>query len=252
MTEAALPTLSPVRWQDATIIDRKILTPGITSFFFMPTTPLRWRAGQHVDVRLTAADGYRAIRSYSIASGPSDSGILELAIERLPDGEVSSFFHEVAAIGDTIEIKGPLGGHFVWAPADGGPIFLVGGGSGLVPLMAMIRHRAATASTTPFHLLLSARTAADIPYRDELQALAARGDGFSLTLAITREPAARPGDYSRRIDAAMIHDVLQSLPASPLLTFICGTNGFVNAAADGAIAAGVTAARIRTERYGGA
>ncbi len=252
MTEAALPMSSPVRWQDATIIDRKVLTPGITSFFFKPATPFRWRAGQHVDVRLTAADGYRAIRSYSIASGPNDRGILELAIERLPDGEVSFFFHEVATIGDTIEIKGPLGGHFVWAPADGGPILLVGGGSGLVPLMAMLRHRAAVESTAAFHLLLSTRTAADIPYREELQALAARGDGFDLTLALTREPATRIGDYSRRIDAAMMQDVLRSLPAPPLLTFICGTNGFVNAAADGTIAAGVAAGSIRTERYGGA
>ena len=252
MTDAALATPAPVRWQDATIIDRKVRTPGITSFFVEPAMPFRWRAGHHVDVRLTAEDGYRAIRSYSIAAAPDDSGVLELAIERLPDGEVSPFFHDVVSIGDTIEVKGPLGGHFVWSPADGGPILLVGGGSGLVPLMAMVRHRAAAESTAPFRLLLSARTSADILYRDELEALAAREDGFGLTLAMTREPARRPGDYGRRVDAAIMRDVLRSLPSPPARTFVCGTNGFVNAAADGAVAAGVPAETIRTERYGGA
>ncbi len=252
MTDAALATPAPVRWQDATIIDRRVRTPGITSFFVEPAMPFRWRAGQHVDVRLTAEDGYRAIRSYSIATAPDDCGVLELAIERLPDGEVSPFFHDVAGVGDTIEVKGPLGGHFVWSPADGGPILLVGGGSGLVPLMAMVRNRAAAGSRAPFRLLLSARTSADILYRDELKALAAREDGFGLTLAVTREPAGRPGDYGRRVDAAMMRDVLRSLPSPPARTFVCGANGFVNAAADGAVAAGVPAETVRTERYGGA
>lgn len=229
-----------------------VRTPGITSFFVEPVTPFRWRAGQHVDVRLTAEDGYRAIRSYSIATAPDDGGVLELAIERLRDGEVSPYFHDVAEIGDSIEVKGPLGGHFVWSPADCGPILLVGGGSGLVPLMAMIRHRAAAGSRACFRLLLSARTSADILYREELEALAAREDGFGLTLAVTREPARRPGDYGRRVDAAMMQDVLHSLPSAPARTFVCGANGFVNAAADGAVAAGVPAETIRTERYGGA
>jgi NAD(P)H-flavin reductase len=144
MIEVALAALTPVRWQDATIVARQPQTPNITSFLLRPVTPLQWYAGQHVDIRLTAADGYRAVRSYSIASAPNGSGVIELAIERLADGEVSPFFHDIALVGDVIEMKGPLGGHFVWRPVDHGPVLLVGAGSGLVPLLAMIRHRAAT------------------------------------------------------------------------------------------------------------
>ena len=250
MTEVALAALNPVRWQDATIVARQPQTPNITSFLLRPVAPFQWLAGQHVDVRLTAADGYRAARSYSIASAPNDSGVIELAIERLPDGEVSPFFHDIAQLGDAVELKGPLGGHFVWRPVDHGPVLLVGAGSGVVPLLAMIRHRAGTRAAPPFHLLLSARTSADILCRNELEALAGREDGFSLTLAITREPAPRQSDYSRRIDTAMMRDVLRAFTTPPSRSFMCGTNGFVNAAADGAIAAGIPADTIRTERYG--
>jgi ferredoxin-NADP reductase len=226
-------------------------TPGITSFYIRPDRPFSWRAGQHVDIRLTAADGYRAIRSYSIASLPAASDELELAVERLADGEVSPWFHEVAQAGDVVEIKGPLGGHFVWEAEDGGPILLVGGGSGLVPLMAMARRGAEAAARVPMHLLLSARTPADVLYREELEALERQGASFGMTLALTRAPAWRPQDYSRRIDGEIVSSVLKRLPDWPKCVFVCGTNGFVNAAADGAQAAGVSAGIIRTERYGG-
>jgi ferredoxin-NADP reductase len=252
MTEFALAGFTPVRWQDATVVARQPQTPNITSFLLRPVVPFQWYAGQHVDIRLTAADGYRAARSYSIASAPNESGVIELAIERLADGEVSPFFHDIAQVGDAVELKGPLGGHFVWRPVDHGPVLLVGAGSGVVPLLAMIRHRASTRAAPPFHLLLSARTSADILYRNELEALAGREDGFSLTLAITREPTPRQSDYSRRIDTAMMRDVLSVFTTPPSRSFMCGTNGFVNAAADGAIAAGIPADTIRTERYGGA
>jgi ferredoxin-NADP reductase len=252
MIEPALAAFTPVRWQDATIVARQPQTPNITSFLLRPAVPFQWYAGQHVDIRLTASDGYRAVRSYSIASAPDDGGVVELAIERLPDGEVSPFFHDIALIGDAIELKGPLGGHFVWRPVEHRPVLLVGAGSGLVPLLAMIRHRAATGAAPPFHLLLSARTYADILYRNELEALTGRKDGFSMTLALTREPARRQSDYSRRIDTAIMCDVLRTFRTPPSRSFMCGTNGFVNAAADGAIAAGVPADIIRTERYGGA
>lgn len=252
MTDATLAAAAPIRWQNATIIGRRVQTQNVASFFIRPATPFQWHAGQHVDVRLTAEDGYRAIRSYSIAATPERSGILELAIERLPDGEVSPFFHDIARVGDTIEVRGPLGGHFVWLPTDRGPILLVGGGSGLVPLMAMVRHRAAAGSRVPFRLLLSARTLADVLYREELEALAAREDGFGLTLAVTREAEKRPRDYGRRIDADMMRDVVRSLPSSPARTFVCGANSFVNTVTDGALAAGVPAKTISTERYGGA
>jgi ferredoxin-NADP reductase len=249
MSEAPAPPLA--RWQDATIVAREPRTPNITSFFIKPSQPVSWRAGQHVDVRLTAEDGYRAIRSYSIASAPGGD-TLELAIERLAAGEVSAFFHDIAEVGDTIELKAPLGGHFVWEAREGGPLLLAAGGSGLAPLMSMIRHRAASASTAPVQLLLSARTWKDVLYRDELLQLAGRGDGFDVALALTRDWARRSNDFDRRVDAAMVASVLRRLPAWPRRVFVCGTNGFVNAAANGAQTAGVAASIIRTERYGGA
>jgi ferredoxin-NADP reductase len=252
MTDAAFETPTVPHWQDAIIAGKKRQTRNITSFFLKPMTYFQWRAGQHVDIRLTAPNGYRAIRSYSIAAAPGDSGIVELAIERLTDGEVSTFFHDVAEVGDTIELKGPLGGHFVWSPDVGGPILLIGAGSGLVPLMAMVRHRTASGTPPPFQLLLSARTWEDVLYREELEGLDGH-DGFGFALAITRAPTqTRPGIYSRRIDPSMIREVLRNLPGPPSRTFICGTNGFANAAADGVIAAGIAANTIRTERYGGA
>jgi ferredoxin-NADP reductase len=251
MTDASAAAVPPVRWQNATITRRVMQTPGITSFFVRPDRPFSWRAGQHADIRLTAEDGYRAIRSYSVASLPDAGGEVELAVERLADGEVSPWFHDVAQVGDVVEIKGPLGGHFVWEPEDGGPILLIGGGSGLVPLMAIARRGAEAAARVPMHLLLSARTPADVLYLGELETLQQRGDSFGMTLALTRAPAWRPQDFSRRIDGEILSGVLKRLPDWPKRVFVCGTNGFVNAAADGAQAAGLAADIIRTERYGG-
>lgn len=251
MTEAAAAAVPAVRWQNATLTRRVMQTPGIASFFVRPDRTFSWRAGQHVDIRLTAEDGYRAIRSYSIASLPTSGGEVELAVERLDDGEVSPWFHDVAQVGDVVELKGPLGGHFVWDPEDGGPILLIGGGSGLVPLMAIARRGAEAAARVPMHLLLSARTPADVLYREELEDMERQGGSFGLTLALTRAPAWRPEDFSRRIDDEILSRVLRRLPDRPRCVFVCGTNGFVNAAADSAQAAGVAADIIRTERYGG-
>ena len=249
MSEALL-SAPPVRWQDAKIVARMAQTATIASFLLQPSQQMSWRAGQHVDVRLTAEDGYRAIRSYSIASAPG-APMIELAIERLPDGEVSAFFHDVAAVGDVIEVKGPLGGHFVWESREGGPLLLAGGGSGLVPLMSMVRQRAATRSRAPVQLLLSARTWQDILYRDELLDQVRRNDGFGVVFTLTREPPRRAEDFGRRVDAEIVMAALARLPGPPKQMFICGTNGFVDAAADGATAAGVAAELIHTERYGG-
>jgi ferredoxin-NADP reductase len=250
VTDPAPPLPQPVPWQPAVVNEIRPQTPTIKSFFLAPSRPFAFQAGQHVDVRLTAPDGYRALRSYSIASAPADAPRIELAIELLAAGEVSPFFHEVVAVGDEIELRGPLGGYFIWPPGDAGPLLLVGGGSGLVPLMAMIRHRRTLAAPPPVVLLLSARTWDDVLYRDELLALDARRDGFSLILTLTREPARRANDYHRRIDAAMMADVLTRFPARPALAYVCGANPFVDAAADGAVAAGMPSATIRTERYG--
>lgn len=247
MTEA----LTPTRWQTAIIARTEWATPTIKRFWLQPATPFQHRAGQHVDVRLTAPDGYQAMRSYSIASAPAEGGLIELAIERLERGEVSPFFDDVAAVGDEIELRGPLGGHFVWSPADGGPLLLLGGGSGVVPLLAMARQRALLGSTVPMALLLSARTQGEALALDELRGLDAHHDGFAFRLALTREVPEQPNDYGRRIDAAMVTELLALLPAPPQRVYICGSNAFANTAADSTIAAGVPVEAIRTERYGG-
>jgi ferredoxin-NADP reductase len=204
----------------------------------------RFRPGQHVDVRLTAPDGYQAQRSYSIASAPDASGLIELMIERLDDGEVSGFFTEIAEVGDTIELRGPIGGSFVWDERDGGPLLLVGGGSGLVPLLAMLRHRAAAAPAVPALLLYSARTRAEVIACAELETRARYEPGFALTLALTREPG------GRRIDRALIDQALSRLGA-PAHVFVCGGNPFVGAVSDLLLDAGIAPALIRTERFGG-
>lgn len=238
-------------WQTATVVAMEPRTPRIRSFFFRLPQPLSFVAGQHMDVRLVAPDGYAAQRSYSIASAPGSTGPLELAIERLQDGEVSPFFHDVVAVGDEIELRGPIGGHFMWSVADGGPLLLIGGGSGVVPLASMVRQRAASGSTVPMALVLSARTAADLLYGDELQRIAQRADGFTYLPTVTRETNAAPGLRTGRIDASLLAAALAALPASPKLVFACGANPFVEMAAQALLDLGIAAASIRTERYGG-
>jgi ferredoxin-NADP reductase len=247
----APPPAAKLLWQDATITAIDVDTPRVKSFFLAPAAPFPFRAGQHVDVRLTAPDGYHAERSYSIASAPEMPDRIELAIEKLSDGEVSPFFHDVAAVGDAIELRGPIGGYFVWEVDNGGPLLLLGGGSGVVPLMSMLRHRAAQGSRVPALLLYSVRTFDEAIFRDELLALDARNDGFQLALALTREPPRRPQDFARRVDGSMVGELIGRLPEPPLHVFVCGGNPFVEAASQGALAANVDRSRIRTERYGG-
>ncbi|HEY2035300.1 MAG TPA: FAD-binding oxidoreductase [Rhizomicrobium sp.] len=248
MTDTAPSADGP--WQSATVMEIIPRTPHIKSFVMKLSRPFAFLAGQHVDLRLTAPDGYFAMRSYSIGSAPDNTGTIELAIEYMKDGEVSPFFHDVVVVGDEIELRGPLGGYFNWAEADGGPLLLVGGGSGVVPLMSMIRHRQMVGSKAPFVLLLSARHWDDVLYRDELLDLHGKANGFTLALTLTREPQRAGVDYSRRVDTPMIMEMLARLPEPPKLVYVCGTNAFVNAAADGAVASGVAASIIRTERYG--
>lgn len=238
-------------WQSARVLRIETLTPRVKSFFIQPTTPFAHRPGQHVDIRLTADDGYQAVRSYSIASAANADGLLELAIELLDDGEVSPFFHDVVVTGDEIELRGPLGGHFVWSPEEGGPVLLMAAGSGVAPLMAMIRARALAMPRVPVALLLSARTSEHAPFLDEVRTIEARGDGFVFRLATTREQPRVSVDYGRRIDTGMVTDVIGLLPTAPRRVYVCGSNAFANAAADSALAAGISVERIRTERYGG-
>lgn len=240
-----------VPWQSCVIEDIVQQTPSIKSFFLRLSKPFAHIAGQHVDVRLTAPDGYSAMRSYSIASAAISSPVIELAIEHLPDGEVSSYFHEVAAVGDDIELRGPLGGHFLWPDPAVDAVLLIGAGSGLVPLMAMIRHRRTLSPAVPTALLLSARTEADVLFSEELHATEMGDAAFVLALAITREAPVRPSDFGRRIDGAMVQEVVARLHRKPSQVFVCGSNGFVNIATEGALLAGLSPSIIKTERYGG-
>jgi len=175
---------------------------------------------------------------------------LELAIERLDDGEVSAFFHDVVQVGDEIDLRGPLGGHFVWSVADGGPVLLVGGGSGVVPLMSMIRHHAAERSTIPVTLVISARTIADALYLEELRAMQAEHRGFALVATLSREVTERADVASGRIDQALLARALETL-GDPRHVFVCGSNPFVEAIAGHLLDLGLAPRRIRTERYGG-
>jgi ferredoxin-NADP reductase len=198
-------------------------------------------AGQHVDVRLTAEDGYQAQRSYSIASAPEDEHLV-LTVERLDDGEVSPYLTGELRPGDELELRGPIGGYFVWKESLGGPLFLVGGGSGVVPLRAMLRHHAAVASHVPARLLVSARTFDDLVYGEEL-------DEFDTHVTLTREwPEAWTG-HRGRVDRAVLHDVAWPAADDPLV-YVCGPTGFVEAVASTLVEMGYDAGRIRTERFG--
>jgi ferredoxin-NADP reductase len=205
------------------------------------------RAGQHIDVRLTAEDGYQAQRSFSIASAPEASG-LELTVERIDDGEVSPYLVDGAASGDELEVRGPIGAPFTWSVDDGGPLLLLAGGSGLVPLMAMLRHRAARASTVPTRVLISAREPADALYRRELERMRP-DEGLDLRWTWTRAASADARDFSGRISAEMLA-ALGPAPSARPLVFICGPTGFVERAANLLVDAGHEPGRIRTERFG--
>ncbi len=227
---------APGRWQIATVTAIRTETPRAKTFrlalpMWMPFLP-----GQHLDVRLTAPDGYRAQRSYSIASSPLDRGQVELTIDRLDEGEVSGYFHDVVVEGDQVEVRGPFTSYFVWRGE--APALLIGGGSGVVPLMAMMRHRRRTLPELEMELIYSARSADELLYPDELD-----GD---VTVALTREAPEGWAGHTGRIDAELIAE-----PASRArIVFICGSNGFVEAASELALAAGVEPRMIRTERFG--
>jgi ferredoxin-NADP reductase len=224
---------APGQWQIATVATIKTETPHVKSFqldlpMWMPHLP-----GQHYDVRLTAPDGYSAQRSYSIASSPLDEGRIELTVDRLADGEVSPYLHDVLEDGDQVEVRGPFASYFVWHGE--APVLLVGGGSGVVPLMAMLRHRRRTAPELPMRLVYSVRAGEDVIYADEL------GDDTELTF--TREPPDDWSGHTGRIDASMV-------AGGPALAFVCGSNGFVEAASSLLLENGFAPESIRTERFG--
>jgi ferredoxin-NADP reductase len=207
------------------------------------------RPGQHVDVRLTAEDGYQAERSYSIASAPGEPPTI--TVERLDDGEVSPYLVDVAEDGDRFELRGPIGGYFVWdAHAATEPLLLVAGGSGVVPFRSMLRHRAAVGTRVRTTLLYSSRTYEDVIYRDELDELAARKDGLEVVQTLTREQPPGWTGYSRRVDADLLREVALPPQQEPRM-YVCGPTTFAEAVADGLVGLGYEAGRIRIERFGG-
>jgi ferredoxin-NADP reductase len=240
--------LGRLSWRLAHVVEVRPETARVASLALDVPGWAGHLAGQHVDLRLVAEDGYQAERSYSIASAP-DGQRVELTVERLDDGEVSPYLAGEVRRGDELELRGPIGGYFVWRPELGGPLLLVAGGSGVVPLMAMLRHRAATGSSVPTRLLYSSRTLEDVIYREELERLAAAGNGLTVTHTLTR--AQPPGwqGYARRIDAALLREVGWD-PAERPLAYVCGPTRLVEAVASELVALGHDPLRVRTERFG--
>jgi ferredoxin-NADP reductase len=234
-------------WQLARVIALRDETATARTITFEVATWPGHLAGQRVDLRVTAADGYSAVREYSIASAPRADTRIELSVERLPDGEVSPYLTQELAIGDHVELRGPIGGWFVWHEDQAEPVQLVAGGSGIVPLMAMIRSRVATRSAAPFRLVYSVRSPDAVWYRDELRALSA--DGIGVTFVYTR---ASPPNWPRppgRIDPTLLAEASWPHTSSPT-SYVCGPTSFVDRAAGLLMALGQSPDRIRTERFG--
>jgi ferredoxin-NADP reductase len=243
---AGAALLGRLTWQLAEVVGVVTETARVKTLAFdVPGWPGH-RAGQHVDVRLTAEDGYRAERSYSIGSAPGGSRI-ELTVERLDDGEVSPYLTEELRPGDTIELRGPVGGYFVWEPASGGPLLLVAGGSGIVPLMAMLRVRGAAGSTAEARLLVSSRSWDDVIYREELDRLS--GNGLRVVHTLTRSQPPGWAGYARRVDAEMLAEVGPG-PAERPRAYVCGPTPFVEIVAGALVGLGHDPLAIKTERFG--
>jgi ferredoxin-NADP reductase len=239
----------PIAWQIATVTDIRRDTPSVKSFTFALPAFQPFLPGQHFDIRLTAEDGYQAQRSYSIASEPMRTGEIVLTVDRIPDGEVSTYLHDVVVPGDRVELRGPIGGYFVWEAALGGPLLLIGGGSGVVPLLSMLRHRAGAGSHVPTALVYSSRSREDIIGFDELTSLAAADPTLRVLETLTRSQPPGWTGYSRRIDREMLADAIRPLGASTM-TFICGPTLLVEAAAEALVDLGLRPGRIKTERFG--
>ena len=231
-------------WQIATVADVVEETARVRTIVLDIRDWPGHRAGQHLDVRLTAEDGYRAEREYSIATAPGEP--VSITVERLEDGEVSPYLTEELRAGDEIELRGPLGGYFVWDPADGGPLLLVAGGSGVVPLRAVLRHRNRSGSDVPVRLLYSSRTLADVIYRAELERPA---EGTEVIHTLTRERPSGWTGYARRVDSELLSEVVWPAQEDPR-AFVCGPTSFVETVASGLVQLGYRPERVKTERFG--
>jgi ferredoxin-NADP reductase len=236
--------LGRLTWRVAEIAEVRPETPTVKTLVLEVDGWAGHRAGQHVDVRLTADDGYQAQRSYSIASA-ADGSRIALTVERVDDGEVSPYLTEEARPGDVMEIRGPVGGYFVWDADPGGPVLLVGGGSGVVPLMAMIRQRAADGDDVPTRLLYSARSWDHVIYRAELEQAA--GGGLEVVYTLTRSQPDGWAGYARRVDRELL---AEATPPGLALALVCGPTPFVEAVAAALVELGHEPRRIKTERFG--
>ena len=245
---ARATVLGRLTWRVGDVIQTVPETPRVRSLIvYIPGWPGH-RAGQHVDVRLTAEDGYQAVRSYSIASPPEETNVA-VTVERLDDGEVSPYLVDDVLVGDRLEFRGPIGGYFAWDVTQGGPLLLVAGGSGIVPLMAMLRHRNTTKSTVPVRLLYSSRSPQEVVYAGELERLQSEQNGVEVIHTFTRSQPPGWTGYSRRIDLPLLQEVAWPPDDHPLV-YICGPTPFVEAVAAGFTTLGHDPSRVKTERFG--
>lgn len=240
-------------WQIATLVKSEMCAENVRSMTFLLPRWQKHMAGQHYDLRLTAPNGYQAERSYSVASAPEEEGTVQFGIQILPDGEVSPYLNALA-VGRQIEMRGPLGGHFVWDTSMPGPLVLVAGGSGMVPLMAMLRHQARHMDTEQDRdvvFLISARTMAHVLWKEELDQLAAAHPKIKVTLTLTDKTPEHWTGYRRRLDKEMVQEVFGHLVGAMPMIYICGPTGFVEAAAKHMRHVGFNSHEIKTERFGG-
>ena len=246
-------TGTSTNWQIATVSSISDESPRVKLFKLELPDAVKFRAGQFYDIRLTAPDGYQAQRSYSITSSPDDLSSIELAIELISDGEVSSYFHEAVEIGDQIEVRGPIGGHFTWNPSLPKPVIFIGGGSGIAPIISMLRHRHSSGSHTPALLLFSVRSHADILFREELEKMSQDDPNLKLIVTLTRGAPPSWGGESRRIDREMIDYAIEILAGPnnlPDRVYVCGGSNFVEAVGNLLLDTGMGFRSIRTERFG--
>ena len=234
----------------ATVTKVRVASDRVKLFTLEVPTGGNFKAGQHYDVRLTAPDGYQAQRSYSLASSPGDTNLIEIAIELIDDGEVSSYFHDSVEPGEMIEVRGPIGGHFTWEPSHTKSSIFVAGGSGIAPIISMLRHRFTVKNNAPALLLFSVRTEDDILYREELERMSDNDPSLHVGTTITRGTSKDWIGNTRRIDQGMIDSALVNTGVKPESAYVCGGSGFVESIADILLDTGLDFNQIHIERFG--
>ncbi len=245
-----MPPQTEKPWRVATVTAVKIASNRVKLFTFELPSSGNFKAGQHYDVRLTAPDGYQAQRSYSLASSPRDTNLIEIAIELIDDGEVSSYFHDSVEPGEMIEVRGPIGGHFTWEPSHTKSSIFVAGGSGIAPIISMLRHRFTVKNNAPALLLFSVRTEDDILYREELERMSDNDPSLHVVTTITRGTSKDWIGNTRRIDQGMIDSALVNTGVKPESAYVCGGSGFVESIADILLDTGLDFNQIHIERFG--